>query len=135
VISSFQDLLTAAKTQDQPQRLLLLLAKADSSTTKRPGVQTGTITPIACVDRLPEEIASFESFVAEADQVSDSWDMVFVASLGGAQGTAPSSEEAEPYLNKMTNDLATGQDLTRYLVLDRAANVIALQPSKGFIAI
>lgn len=128
VISSFQTLLTLAKTQDQPQRLLLLLAKTEAGASKRPGVQTGTITPIACVDRLPDEIPSFEAFVEEADLVSDSWDMVLIASLDGEQGIAPSSQDAEPHLDKMVNDLRSGEDLSRYLVLDRSANVVTMQP-------
>ncbi len=135
MIRNFDDLLEMARLQDQPQRLLLLLVKTDSAGPGKRQRQTGTITPMACVDKLPDEIKSFESFVAEADQVSKDWDMIFVASMSGTDGRVPSSADAEPHLDRMTNDLLTGQDLSRYLILDREENIVTMQPSQGAIRI
>ena len=62
-MANFDQLLEASRHQSQPQRLLLLFAKAtpleNSVQTKH---QSGIIEPIMCVDKLPAEIASFEAW-------------------------------------------------------------------------
>ena len=131
MISSFQDLLDMAHAMDEPQRLLLLLAKTDAC---RPGgddTHTGTLTPIICVDKAPDEIADFGSLVAEADQVTNDWDMMLVTSLSGQGGEPPTSAQAEPHLDRMANDLRNGQDLSRYVIFDRHENLVFIQPSEG----
>jgi hypothetical protein len=52
--------------------------------------------------------------------------MVFVAGLSGQKGIAPTPEAAEPYLNKMTNDVVSGQNIASYVVMDRAGKPIEL---------
>jgi len=130
VISRFQDLLDMAHAMDEPQRLLLLLAKSES----RPGgedTHSGTLTPIICVDKSPEEIADFPSLVAEADQVTNDWDMMLVTSMSGQDGEPPTSAQAEPHLDRMANDLLHGQDLSRYVIFDRHENLVFIEPSEG----
>lgn len=128
MLRSFHDLLEMAKIQDEPQRLLLVLAKTESKSSNGQTQRTGTIAPVICTDKLPAEIDSFASLVAEADEVTQDWDMVLIASLDGAEGRAPTSEEAEPHLDKMVNDVMTGQDLSRYLILDRNEHVVTMHP-------
>ncbi|WP_341501264.1 hypothetical protein [Gallaecimonas sp. GXIMD4217] len=125
MISQFNDLLGYAKEQPDPQRLLLLFAKAEQSNKSKKNAR-GTLTPTMCVDKLPEEIADFDSLCREADGISRDWDFIFIASLAGAMGRAPSPEDAEPYLNKMTNDLMTGQNIAQYVIFDRQQNPIAM---------
>ena len=127
MISSFNELLQAASQQDDAQRLLLLFANAESSSKKHKSTQRGTIAPVMCVDKLPQEIASFEALTEEADAISKDWNFVFIAGLSGKGDVAPTTEEADPYLNKMTNDLASGQDMSQYVVFDRSGSAIALQ--------
>jgi len=131
MISNFKQLLSAAAEQDQPQRLLLLFAKAESSTKKKKGKksqqQHGTLSAVMCVDKLPEEIASFEALVKEADSVSKEWDFMIIVGLSGKDGKAPSSDEAEPYLNQMTHNLASGQDLSQYVIFDRQEAPVVIQ--------
>ncbi len=129
MISTFSELLTAAEEQEQPQRLLLLFAKADGQSGKKKGEQEGSLTPVMCVDKLPEEITSFSALSEEADSISKEWDFMFVVGLSGENGSAPSPEDAEPYLNQMANNLATGQDLSQYVIFDRKENPVLIQPA------
>lgn len=126
MISNFSELIKAAYEQDQPQRLLFLFAKAESEG-KSKKAHRGTLSPVMCVDKLPEEIESFAALVKEADGISSDWNFVFVVGLSGANGKPPSTDEAAPYLNKMTNDLVTGRSIAQYAVFDRTENPVALQ--------
>ncbi len=128
MISNFDALLKAAKEQDDPQRLLLLFAKADSTGTKKKKKEKrGTLTPVMCVDKLPEEIESFKALVKEADSIEKGWDFLITSSLSGKDGVAATTEEAEPYLNRMTNGLAAGQDLSQYIIFDRDNHPLVVQ--------
>lgn len=121
----FEQLLASAHTQSQPQRLLFLFAKVDE-VEEQSGQARGTISPVMCVDKLPSELSDFTSLVSEADSIAKAWDFVLISGLNGQNNTAPSSEDAEPYLNKMTNDVASGQDLNRYMIMDRQQNQIQM---------
>jgi len=128
----FNELIKMAEQQDEPQRLLFLFSKADSgsdkpATEKHP--KNGTIEPKMCVDKLPTELSSFEALVKEADGINNDWNFVFIAGLSGQNGQAPTTEMADPYLNKMTNDVVTGQNIANYVVLDRKGQPIELMPS------
>ena len=124
----FNELLQMANQQEQPQRMLLLFAKADEVKNKKKSKESkGTITPVMCVDKLPEELSSFDNLVYEADSVNKDWDFMIIASLSGENQITPSSEDAEPFLNRMTNDVAAGNDLSRYVIFDRQQNPIVMQ--------
>ncbi|WKD25511.1 ribonucleotide reductase subunit alpha [Pseudoalteromonas sp. KG3] len=130
MITQFKDLLSYAKEQPDPQRLLFLFAKTElSNPNKSKKNAKGTITPTMCVDKLPNEIVSYESLIKEADNISKEWDFVFISSLSGVKGQPPSTEDADPYLNKMTNDVTSGQNIARYVVFDRQDNPIELLPN------
>ena len=125
----FKELLEMAEQQAEPQRMLLLFAKAEgvskkAATDKDP--KRGTIEPRMCVDKLPSELSTFDALVKEADSVEKDWNFVFVAGLSGINGVAPSTDMAEPYLNKMTNDLASGQNIAQYVVFDRDGQPIEM---------
>lgn len=123
MINNFNDLLNAAKEQVEPQRLLLMFAKTQCDDENLKG---GLITPTMCIDKLPEEISSFQGLITEADGVSTEWDFIFVGGLSGKNNTAPTSEEAESHLTRMTNQLATGEGLAMYLIFDRNEQLISL---------
>lgn len=129
VSGEFTKLLEAAKQQDQPQRLLMLFARAEGDEEKASNGshETGTVTPLMCVDKLPEEIDSFEALVKEADAIESNWSFVLIAGLGGIDGEAPPTEAADQYLNQMANDLMMGQDLSGYTILDRQQSPVILQ--------
>lgn len=117
--SNFKKMIDAAEAQDQPQRILIMLAKSEVEESDNEKGMSGTITPVICVDKTPDEITSFEDFVKEADSINSDWDMMFIAGLSGENNEMPTPEDADPVLNNMVNNLMSGQELSRYLVLDR----------------
>ncbi len=126
MISNFSELLITASEQEQPQRLLMLFAQSQSKKGKH-NQSTGTIAPVMCVDKLPSEISSFSSLIKEADGISKDWNFIIIAGLNGAKGVTPTSEDAEVHLNNMTHILASGQDLSQFVIFDREENPVSIQ--------
>lgn len=130
MLSNFKTLLEMANEQPDPQRLLFLFASATpSNKSRKHDDKKGTIEPTMVVDKLPEEIAGFSNLISEADSINKNWDFVFIASLSGQQKKAPSSEDAVPYLDKMTDDVMSGNNIMSYVVFDRNENPIELNAS------
>ena len=114
-ISSFDDLLRAAREQPEPQRLLFVFADAalpdDSTPEQRARFQAGqggALTPLMSVDKRPEELDTFAALVEESRQFGHDWAIVFVAGLSGRAGRAPTSEEADQSLQRMIEAIKTG---------------------------
>ena len=127
----FKDLLKMTSEQAQPQRLLLLFANAESINHKKSKKhQRGTISPVMCVDKLASDLTTFASLVKEADTIEKKWNFVFISSLSGENNLPPTSEEAEPFLNKMANDIESGNEIGRYVILDRDENPIELESNE-----
>jgi hypothetical protein len=124
----FNELLTMADSQDQPQRLLMMFARSERVKSKKKSkMSKGTISPVMCVDKLPEELSTFDELVKEADSISKDWDMVFFASLSGEGQLTPSTDDAEHYLNQMVSDVSAGNSLDRYVIFDREQNPIVVE--------
>ena len=114
-ISSFDDLLRAARAQQQPQRLLFVFTEAalpdDSTPEQRARFQAGeggTLVPLMSVDKNPEELGTFSALVEESRQFGRGWTVVFVAGLSGRDGRAPTSLEADKSLQHMIEAIKTG---------------------------
>jgi hypothetical protein len=114
-ISSFDDLLLAARAQPEPQRLLFVFAAAelpeDSTPEQRARFDAGeggTLVPLMSVDKDPDELADFAGLVEETRQFPGEWTMVFVAGLSGRGGRAPSAEEADQSLERMIESVKSG---------------------------
>lgn len=129
-LSTFQDLLDAAHQQPEPQRLLFVFAKVElpqNATAEQiarfESREGGTLTPSLCVDKAPSEIASFDALVAESETTGQTWDMVFVGSLAGRAGVAPSADEAAQPLRFMVNAVNNGQ-VAQFATFDRSGNVL-----------
>lgn len=129
-LSTFQDLLDAAHQQPEPQRLLFVFAKVElpqNATAEQiarfENREGGTLTPSLCVDKAPSEIASFDALVAESEATGQTWDMVFVGSLAGRAGVAPSADEAAQPLRFMVNAVNNGQ-VAQFATFDRSGNVL-----------
>ena len=123
--SMFQELLEKTTVQEQPQRLLFLFVDAhERRPKKKKNNHKGTLRPIMSVDKLPEELIDFKGLVKEADAISKDWDLVLVACLSLDNNDVPSTEDAEPYLDRMTNDIMAGHDLSGYVIFDRVGNPI-----------
>lgn len=131
-ISSFDDLLNAARQQSEPQRLLFVFAGAelgDESTPEqreqfRAG-QGGALVPLMSVDKTPEEIVSFEQLEQESRQFGHDWVMVFVAGLGGRNGMAPTPDEARKALDRMMASIKAGT-LGAFIPFDRLGQPMLL---------
>ncbi len=114
-ISTFDDLLCAARQQTEPQRLLFVFANAvlpdDSTPEQRAGFavgQGGALMPVMSVDKTPEELETFAVLEAESRQFGADWAIVFAASLSGREGRAPSSTEADHALQQMIESIKAG---------------------------
>jgi hypothetical protein len=114
-ITNFEDLLTAARQQPQPQRLLFVFAAAelppDSSPEQRARFaagQGGALTPLMCVDKTPDELSSFAALAEESRQFGQEWALVFASSLSGRGGSAPSSQDADAPLQRMVEAIKAG---------------------------
>ena len=115
-ISSFDDLLRSARGQPEPQRLLFVFATAgvpdDATAEERSRFdsgQGGTLTPLMCVDKAPEDLDSFDALLAESRQQGEAWDIVFVAALGGTDDARPTSLQAEAPLERMVESIKRGR--------------------------
>lgn len=133
-ISSVDDLLSAARLQHQPQRLLFVFVRADlpdqNTADQRAEVRTGrggVLTPLACVDKTPDEIASFAALAQEALQFSPNWAIVFASSLAGRGGQPPTSAEAEAPLQRMVEAIKGGA-LSSFIPFDRKGDSLRLTP-------
>lgn len=131
-LESFDDLLQAARQQDEPQRLLFVFAErelaADASAAQRAHFERGEgghLQPRLCVDKSPDEIASFDALRAESEQTGMHWDVVFVSSLSGRAGVAPGSDDAEQPLRFMVNAINGGR-VRDMATFDRSGRVLRL---------
>ncbi len=132
-IRTFSDLLVAARTQQEPQRLLLVFAVAelprDSGAEEKAAFargEGGALNPVVCVDKLASEIESFESLRLEAREAISRWDILFVAALDGRAGVAPNSDEAAGPLRMMVESIKAGR-IANFLTIDRDGELVQLQ--------
>ncbi|WP_310035387.1 ribonucleotide reductase subunit alpha [Paraburkholderia graminis] len=114
-ISGFDELISIARQQPEPQRLLFVFTTVELPDDCTPeqrarfeAGQGGSLTPLMCVDKTPEEIGTFSDLVEESRQVLQEWAIVFVAALSGKNGCAPQSEDAEAPLNTMVESIKAG---------------------------
>lgn len=131
-ISSYADLISAAQSQSQPQRLLFVFtraelpANADAQQKARfEQGQGGVLTPIACVDKLPQDIARFEGLVEESRLMNIDWDVAFIGALAGQNNQPPSRESCEGPLKAMVERIKQG-NIGSYLALRKDGELIQL---------
>ena len=124
-ITSFDDLLTAARAQPEPQRLLFVFAAAelaDDSTEEQrlqfEAGQGGALVPVMTVDKAPDAIVDFATLAQESMQFGKPWVVVFVAALSGKQGVAPADADVVQALDRMTDAVKSGS-LAAFIPFDR----------------
>ena len=114
-ISSFEDLLHAARQQPEPQRLLFVFMGAelpeDSTPEQRQRFAAGAggaLVPLMCVDKSPDELTTFAALAEESRLSGPDWTMVFVAGLAGQGGRALTHDDAEAPLQGMVDAIKAG---------------------------
>ena len=124
-ITHFNDLLTAARQQPEPQRLLFVFAGAELPAGSTPeqaaqfeAGQGGALVPLMCVDKTPQEVVSFASLAQESRQVGPPWAMVFVAAM-------PDGRDAEAPLQRMVDDIKRGA-LGNYIPFNTEGEAVRL---------
>jgi hypothetical protein len=131
-ISTFDDLLAASRQQPQPQRLLLVFARAELPEDCTPlererfrGGNGGALVPAMCVDKTAQELTSFDALNEEAKQFCADWRFVFVGALAGKAGAEPTSADAEKPLQRMVEGIKAG-DLANLIPFDRQGCAVQL---------
>lgn len=131
-IQTFDDLLSAARSQPLPQRLLFVFAGVELPDDATPAQRLefergegGALVPQMCVDKGLDELHSFEQLVQEAAAFGQPWGMVFAAALAGTPGRQPLSAEAERPLQDMVEAIRQGQ-LQAFIPFNPQGQAVAL---------
>ncbi len=131
-IETYSDLITAAKNELNPQRLLFVFARAvlpDDATPEEKAAfekgEGGALDPILCVDKTPEEAASFATLVAEAETTGHSWDVAFISAMSGRAGQELNSDECVQPLNMMVEQIRLGK-ISQFLAISREGEFIEI---------
>lgn len=129
-ITSYSDLLHAARSQAEQQRLLFTFVQAELPNDAKPSErerfaarQGGALAPVMCVDKHADELSSFENLVEESRATGAHWDIVFVTSMSGRNGQAPTANEAEAPLRTMVESIRNGQ-LGKFLAFNRDGELV-----------
>ena len=124
-ITSFDDLLLAARSEPEPQRLLFVFAGAElpagataAQRAQFDAGEGGELAPLMCVDRSAAELSGFSALAAEAALAGPPWAIVFTAALSGRYGIPPTSVDAEAPLQHMVDSIKAGR-LDGMLPFDR----------------
>lgn len=114
-ISSFEDLLQAARQQPDPQRLLFVFTRSelpDNPTAEEKARfesgEGGTLAPVMFVDKALEELRSFAELAEESRHTGQDWQVMFVGCLGGHNGAVPTADEAQEALELMVKSIQGG---------------------------
>lgn len=130
MLSSFDRLLHAARAQAEPQRLLFVFVTAelpdDANAAERARFAEGgggSLRPVLCVDKLPEELEGFATLFDESQRTGQPWDLVFAAALPGHAGITPGSEDADEPLKMMVAAIESGS-VGRFIAFDRDGQAV-----------
>lgn len=124
-ISSFDDLLRAARQQPEPQRLLFVFMGAELPEASTPEQRRrfadgagGALVPLMCVDKTPDELTTWAALAEESRTSGPEWTIVFVAGLAGQGGRALTHRDAEAPLQRMVDAIKGGSHRS-FLPFDR----------------
>jgi len=131
-ITTFDQLLSAARAQPSPQRLLFVFAAVELPDEATPAQRVafeqgegGALVPQMCVDKSPDEMASFDDLKHEAEAFGKPWGMVFAAAMPGPGGRTPTSSDADAPLQRMVEAIRQGQ-LQAYIPFDTQGQAVSL---------
>ena len=131
-ITTFDDLLQAARQQPDPQRLLLVFAGAtlpDAATAEQrrrfEAGEGGELAPLMCVDKDPHALPDFATLRTEAEPRGPRWTLVFAAAIGGQAPLPPSDSQVDAALQAMVEAVKVG-DIERFVPFDRQGQAVRL---------
>lgn len=129
-IASYDDLLQAARAQAEPQLLLFVFTQAqlpdDATEVEKSNFERGiggTLTPVVCVDKTPDELDSFADLLAESKKTGQAWDVVFISTMSGHGGIAPNSDQAEQPLQMMVQSIQSGS-INGFLAFNNTGDIL-----------
>lgn len=135
-ISSFDDLVQAAQSQRNPQRLLFVFAGVElpdgSSPQQRADFDAGeggALVPLMCVDKSPAELASFQALKQESLELGQDWRIVFAAALSGSRNRALTGTDARVPLERMAQDIRRGRHES-FIAFDRQGQPVLFQAAR-----
>lgn len=131
-LDSFDDLLAMAQSEANPCRLLTVLIKAETAYRRRAEaneamLDEGLLQPVMVRDWPVTHELRLEDIVAGADSVTSDWRFLMTAILPGSRGTAPTSAECEPHLERMATALTIGADLGAFAFFDRDGAPVSIR--------
>ena len=128
--SHFDDLLSAAAAQPDPQRLLFVFTEATMPTEATEAqrasfraMRGGALVPIACADKRPDELSDFAALVAESRRACPPWAFVFIGALAGRDGQDPSDAQVDAALESMVRNVQQGS-FGSYMALDPSGDPV-----------
>ncbi|NEV63540.1 ribonucleotide reductase subunit alpha [Thiorhodococcus minor] len=131
-IESFDDFLSLARRQAEPQQLLFVFTRSESPEDRTSAQaaavaagEGGFLAPVAFVDIAPREIPGFDAFLAEADSHVVEWTIVFAAALPGIAARPPTPLAIDQNLERMVESVRGGQ-VAGYLAFDRLGTPLRL---------
>ncbi len=131
-MSPFAQLLQAAHAQPDEQRLLFVFAAAElpeqATAEQREEFargQGGSLTPLMCVDKAPDEVGSFQALADEARRMGPPWQVVFVAALSGKGPQPPADAQVDQALQRMVDAVKHG-GIEGFLAFDPQGQLLHL---------
>ena len=132
-ITSFDDLLRAAKAQPEAQRLLFVFATSsvpeDANPAQKARHQQGTggeLTPVLCVDKRPDDLRDFAQLTAESRHTGKEWQIVFVGAMADHSPWLPDSKDAEEAMKHMMQMIRHGT-ISSLLAVDASGDPIRFE--------
>ncbi|MGQ0709142.1 MAG: ribonucleotide reductase subunit alpha [Rhodoferax sp.] len=131
-MTTFDQMLRSATMEPVPQRLLFVFATvelppeaSEAQRTQFAAGRGGVPVPLMCVDKAPQEIASFAALSQEAQGFGPPWSLLFAASLAGSPEDVPTSSDAEKPLEKMVEAIRRG-DFSDCIIFDAQGEPLQL---------
>ncbi|MCO6442242.1 MAG: hypothetical protein J5I81_14475 [Nitrococcus mobilis] len=116
----FQDFIQAGLARSVPQWLLLVFLYVEHHEDKGLG-RTMSLAPLMMTHQRLLHALSFDALVAEADHLDDRWEFLLL----GCMDDAPEATVCKR-LREIAHQLASGADLSDFLIFDRQQHPIVI---------